>query len=153
MPRWGARAGRYLCRFMPPAPKLLFTNAAGQLFADPAGFLRTHWAAEARTLADTQALFAHIAQALRTRGWGRVLINQVGMRPFSTAEQQWVAQEWLPEAVQQSGYRHGAVVVSTDAYTRLATAYITTSVRGLPLRYRSFDAEAEAVAWLRQQPA
>ncbi len=137
---------------MPAAPTLLYTNAAGQLLADPAGFLRTCWAPEARTMADTQALFTNIAHALHARGWGRVLINQVGMRPFSAAEQQWVAQQWLPEAV-QAGYRYGAVVVSTDAYTRLATAYITTSVGGLPLRYRSFDTEAEAVAWLLQQPA
>ena len=138
---------------MPAEPTLLYTNAAGQLFADPSGFLRTYWAAAPRTLADTQALFTNIAQALQARGWGRVLVNQIGMRPFLPAEQQWVAQEWLPLAVQQSGYRYGAVVVSTDTYTRLATAYITTSVGGLPLRYRSFDAEAEAVAWLLQQPA
>jgi len=138
---------------MPAEPTLLYTNAAGQLFADPNGFLRTYWAAAPRTLADTQALFTNIAQALQARGWGRVLVNQIGMRPFLPAEQQWVAQEWLPLAVQQSGYRYGAVVVSTDTYTRLATAYITTSVGGLPLRYRSFDAEAEAVAWLLQQPA
>jgi hypothetical protein len=138
---------------MPAEPTLLYANTAGQLLADPAGFLRAHWAAGPRTPADTQALFASIAQALQRRGWGRVLVNQTAMQPFSVAEQQWVAQHWLPLAVQQSGYRHGAVVVSTDAYTRLATAYITTSVGGLPLRYRSFDAEAEAVAWLRRQPA
>jgi hypothetical protein len=138
---------------MPAAPTLLYTNAAGQLLADPAGFLRAHWAAETRTLADTQTLFATIAQTLRARGWGRVLISQLGMTPFSATEQQWVSQEWLPAAVQHSGYRYGAIVLSADAYTRLATAYITTSVGGLPLRYRSFDSEAEAVAWLRRQPA
>lgn len=138
---------------MPAEPTLLYSNAAGQLLADPNRFLRAHWADAPRTLADTQALFTNIAQALRLRGWGRVLINQVAMRPFSATEQQWVSQQWLPEAVQQHGYRYGAVVVSTDAYTRLATAYITTSVGGLPLRYRSSDTEAEAVAWLLQQPA
>jgi hypothetical protein len=137
---------------MPITPPLLFTNAAGTLATDPAGFLRVVWPAGPRTLADTQALFGAIAEGLEARGWGRVLVHQVAMQPFSAAEQQWVAHEWLPVAVRQSGYRYGAVIVSTDAYTRLATAYITTSVSGLPLRYRSFDAEAEAVAWLRRQP-
>lgn len=136
---------------MPAAPTLLFTNAAGTLAADPAGFLRVVWPAGPRTLADTQALFGAVAEGLETRGWGRVLVHQVEMLPFSAAEQQWVAHEWLPEAVRH-GYRHGAVIVSTDAYTRLATAYITTSVSGLPLRYRSFDDEAAAVAWLLRQP-
>jgi hypothetical protein len=131
---------------------LLFTNAAGRLLADPAGFLRTTWATPPRTLADTQALFTSMSTALHQRGWCRILINQVTMRPFSPAEQQWISQQWLPLAV-RSGYRYGAVVVATDIYTRLATAFITTSVSGLPLRYRSFDQEAEAIAWLRQQPA
>ena len=138
---------------MPAELTLLFSNAAGQLFADPANFLRARWADQPRTLADTQALFTNMTLALRQHGWSRILINQVFMRPFSPAEQQWISQEWLPHAVQQGGYRVGAVVVSTDAYTRLATAYITTSVGGLPVRYRSFDAEAEALAWLLQQPA
>jgi hypothetical protein len=129
-----------------------FSNPAGRLMADPEGFVRAYWTAKPRTLADTQALFASMSGALQQRGWSRILVNQVSMRPFSPAEQQWITQEWLPLAVQQSGYRHGAVVVSTDIYARLATSFITTNVGGLPLRYRSFDQEAEALAWLRQQP-
>ena len=136
---------------MPAEPTLLYTNAAGQLFADPNGFLRTYWAAAPRTLADTQALFTNIAQALQARGWGRVLVNQIGMRPFLPAEQQWVAQEWLPLAV-RAGYRHGAIVVSPNVMVRLATAYVTTQVQGLPLLYRSFETETEAAQWLLRQP-
>ncbi len=136
---------------MPTAP-VLFTNSAGQLLADPEGFLRAHWTTQPRTLADTQALFNSMGTALHQRGWGRILVNQSNMLPFSAAEQRWVSQEWLPRAVQECGYRYGAVVVSTDIYARLATSFITTSVGGLPLRYRSFDQEAEALAWLRQQP-
>jgi hypothetical protein len=131
---------------------VLFENPAGQLVADPAGFLRMTWSANLRTLADTQGLLNHMAQALRQRGWAKVLANQTAMRSFSPAEQQWIAEEWLPEAVQTNGYRYGAIVVSTDTYARLATAFITTNVGGLAVRYRSFDAEEQAVAWLRQQP-
>ena len=120
--------------------------------ADPEGFLRAYWTIQPRTLADTQALFTSMSTALAQRDWSRILVNQVSMRPFSAAEQQWVTREWLPQAVQQSGYRYGAVVVSTDIYARLATSLITTNVGGLPLRYRSFDQEADATAWLRQQP-
>lgn len=126
---------------------VLFENPAGQLAADPAGFMRMTWMAGPRTLADTQALLTQLAQALRQRGWGKVLANQTHMPSFSPAEQQWIAQEWLPVAV-HSGYRHGAIVVSTNTYARLATAFITTSVGGLPLRYRSFDSAAQATAWL-----
>jgi len=128
---------------------VLFKNAAGQLAADTAGFLRMDWSGAERTLADTQGLLMHMAQALQQHGWGKVLANQTLMSSFSPAEQQWIAQEWLPLAV-QSGYRYGAIVVSTNTYARLATAFITTNVGGLPLRYRSFDDAAQAIAWLQR---
>ncbi len=130
-----------------PASPIFFQNAAGHLAADPLGFLRLTWAAAPRQLPETQALLSQLALALRQRGWSKVLGDQTQMPSFSPAEQQWVAQEWLPEAV-RCGYRHGAIVVSGDTYARLATAFITTNVGGLPLRYRSFDDATAAVAWL-----
>ncbi|RAK62679.1 hypothetical protein [Hymenobacter edaphi] len=133
------------------APSPYFANAAGRLSLDPAGFLRAHWSRGPRRLADTQALFEHMARALQEQGWGRILINQVEMPPFTTPEQQWVARHWLPQAVQQAGYRFGAVVVSPQVLTRLATAYITTHVQGLPLLYRSFERDEDAAAWLLAQ--
>jgi hypothetical protein len=91
--------------------------------------------------------------SLRQRGWNRILVNQVGMPPFTPAEQQWVAHDWLPRAVQEGGYRYGAVVVSANVLVRLATAYVTTNVQSLPLVYRSFDCATEAEHWLKQQPS
>ncbi|MBD2723830.1 MULTISPECIES: hypothetical protein [Hymenobacter] len=132
---------------------LLFENTAGQLQADPAGFLRATWGPRRRTLAETQALFNQMLRCLQQHGWGRILINQLTMPPFSPTEQQWIAQHWLPRAVTEGGYRYGAVVVSPDVLVRLATAFVTTSVQGLPLTYRSFDTDAAATAWLAQQPA
>jgi len=131
---------------------ILLTNNAGQVLADPAGFLRLHWSGQPRTFAETCAMFNTAAAALARNAWGRILINQVNMPPFSPQEQQWISQEWLPEAVRTNGYRFGAVVVATNVLTRLATAYVTTSFSDSPLRYRSFDTEQEAVAWLLQQP-
>ena len=135
-----------------PTPRLIFENNAGQLATDPAGFLRIIWNGNARTIADTHQLFEQMRQALQQHSWSRVLVNQSAMTPFSTAEQQWITREWLPLAV-EAGYRHGAVVLSPDVFVRLATAYITTHVPDLPLTYRSFDAEADALQWLLQQPA
>jgi len=129
---------------------IVFNNPAGQLAADPAGFLRMSWSAGPRALADTQALLTELAHALRQRGWGKVLADQTLMSPFLPAEQQWITTEWLTFAVRECGYRYGAIVVSTDTYARLATAFITTNVGGLPLRYRSFDDAAQAIAWLAQ---
>jgi hypothetical protein len=138
----------------PAISLVLLQNNAGQVIVDPAGFLRMHWSDQPRVFTETRAMFATVAGALARYEWGRILINQVNMRPFSPQEQEWISQQWLPEAVRTSGYRFGAVVVATNVLTRLATAYVTTSFSDLPLRYRSFDAgrEAEAITWLTQQP-
>lgn len=140
---------------LPAAPLLpaYFVNAAGYLMLDPAGFLRAHWSRGPRRLADTQALFGMMAQVLQQQGWNRILINQTEMPPFTTEEQQWVSTQWLPQAVRVAGYRFGAVVVSREVLTRLATAYITANVQGLPLLYRSFDQDTDAKAWLLAQTA
>lgn len=135
-----------------PSAVILFTNGAGHITAEPDEFLRVSWNAGPRKLAQTQALFEQVVLALRQHNWSRVLIDQTRMEPFNGTEQAWVASDWLPHAVQDGGYRHGAVLVSPTVLVRLATAFITTSVKGLPLTYRSFDREAEAIAWLQQQP-
>jgi hypothetical protein len=136
----------------PSPPVVLLQNIAGQVIVDPAGFLRLHWSNKFRLFADTRAMFTTAAAALERYGWGRILVNQVNMPPFSPQEQLWISEEWLPAAVGTSGYRFGAVVVGTNVLTRLATAYLTGSFPELPLRYRSFDTEQQALAWLLQQP-
>ena len=143
---------RLLLAAVPTTPAPLFENAAGQLLADPAGLLRLVWSSQPRQLADTQALFGAVGQALRQRGWGRMLANQTQMPPLTPAEQQWLSQEWLPGEGRRSGYRSIAIVVSHNVLGRLATAAVTTvQPEGGP-RYRSFDDEAAALAWLLRQP-
>jgi len=134
-----------------PAPTPFFENAAGHILADPAGFVRSYWGPQPRTLADTQAFLGQLTRAMQHYGQARVLSNQTAMIPLTPPEQAWVAQEWLPHAVHQAGYRACAVVLATSLYARLAMAYVTTNVQGLPMRYRSFDSEEAAVAWLLQQ--
>jgi hypothetical protein len=133
------------------APALLFENVAGRILADPAGFLRLVWSAQPRQLSDTQALLQAASQHLRQRGWSRLLGDQTHLPPFSPDEQQWISQEWLPKEAYDSGYRHGAIVVSSHVLSRLATAYITSGSPASGMRYRSFDDETTAVAWLLRQ--
>ncbi|QKG52895.1 hypothetical protein [Hymenobacter sp. BRD67] len=134
-----------------PTSALLLHNMAGQVIADPAGFLRLNWSTHARTFGETCAMFTTAAAALQRYGWERILVNQLSMRPFTPQEQQWISTVWLPYAVKESHYRFGAVVVASNLLTRLATSYITTSTPELPLRYRSFDREETAISWLLMQ--
>ncbi|MCA8830331.1 hypothetical protein [Hymenobacter pini] len=133
-------------------PSLYFENKAGRLLEDPAGFLRVEWSSAERDDLVFRALFNHMVLALQRRSWHKILVDQRQMQAFTTAEQQWIVQQWLPRAVQEGGYRYGAVVVAENVFARLATAYITTSVQNMPLVYRTFTEASEAAAWLQQQP-
>lgn len=128
----------------------MFENVAGQVLADPAGYLRLVWGGQPRQLPDTQVLMTALAAGLRQHRYGRVLADQTHMRPLSPDEQHWLAQQWLPHEARAAGYRAGAIVVATDVLTRLATASVTTGHEGT--RYRSFDDEQAALAWLLRQP-
>lgn len=153
-----AAGGPYLCRvlsrYLVVAASLLFENIAGQVLADPAGYLRLVWSGQPRQLADTQQLLQAVAAQLAQRRWGRVLADQTHMRPFTPDEQRWVSQQWLPHEARASGYRAGAILVASSVLSRLATAYITSSSpENAFLRYRSFDDEQTATEWLLRQPA
>jgi hypothetical protein len=134
------------------SPTIYFENAAARLLEDPAGFLWIVWNSAERTFADLRELFGRVQLALEEHHWGRILIDQRLMQPFSPEEQIWITQEWLPRAVSKGGYRFGAVLISPDVMVRLATAYITTHVQGIPLQYRSFETPEAAMQWLLQQP-
>lgn len=135
------------------AATLLFENPAGQLLLDPAGYLRLVWSSQPRQLPATQALLAALAAGLRQHRLGRVLANQTDMPPFSPDEQRWIAEQWLPQQARPAGYRSGAILVASNVLSRLATALVTGGSHDDATRYRSFDDEASAVAWLLRQPA
>ena len=56
--------------------------------------------------------------------------------------------EWLPQAVNESGYRFGAVLVAQNVFARLAMTQLMMATRNLPHTYRTFETEETAMAWL-----
>jgi len=128
-----------------------FENAAGRIWTEPAGYLRLDYHAGRRQETDFRALLTHLRQAMSRHGRGRVLINQRLMTGFSAAEERWMVQEWLPTAVQENGYRFGAVLVADDVFARLAMSNVAMASRDLYHQYHNFADEQEAVAWLLEQ--
>jgi hypothetical protein len=70
------------------------------------------------------------------------------MKAFSPTEERWMITEWLPQAVQENGYRYGAIVVAHNVFARLATANLVLSSRQLKHVYRNFERDEEAIKWL-----
>lgn len=130
---------------------IYFKNNVGCVWEEPTGYLRLEYYSGPRLEAQFRALLTHGRQALQRHGWSRMLVNQQQMSPFTTAEESWMMNEWLPLAVQESGYRYGAVVVAHDVFARLAMTGIVMASRKLGHTYRNFEHEKEAVEWLLTQ--
>ena len=134
---------------MPSAARFLyFENSVGRLWEEPAGYLRLEYKPNPRETVQFRAILTHTAQALSRRQWANILVDQRQMAPFDPAEQAWMTNEWLPKAVHEHGYRHGAVLVAHNVIARLAMTQLVFGSRDLPHTYRTFEDEGEALAWL-----
>lgn len=135
---------------MPQALRsLYFENSVGRLWEEPEGYLRLEYKPGPRETVQFRAMLTHVAQALSRRQWACILVDQRQMDPFNPTEQAWMTSEWLPKAVLEHGYRFGAVLVAHNVFARLAMTQLVMSTRDLPHTYRTFENEAEAVAWLK----
>ncbi|HEX8349987.1 MAG TPA: STAS/SEC14 domain-containing protein [Hymenobacter sp.] len=128
--------------------RIYYENRVGRLIDGSLGFARLIYHRGARKEDEFRAFLGHTVRLLARRGDGRLLVDQRLMTPFTPDEQKFVLEEWLPRTVQEGGYRNCAVVLAHDVFARLATATVITSARNLPLTFRHFDDEAEAIAWL-----
>jgi hypothetical protein len=130
---------------------IYFKNNAGCLWEEPQRYIRLDYYPGARSETQFQALLTHAQQAMKRRGWSRMLVNQQEMNAFTASEETWMVNEWLPRAVQEAGYRYGAVVVAHNVFARLAMTSVVMTSRKLGHFYRSFEHENEAINWLLEQ--
>ncbi|UYZ61487.1 STAS/SEC14 domain-containing protein [Hymenobacter weizhouensis] len=135
-----------------PATSLLyFENVVGRVEEDPRGFVRLRYAAGRRDPAAYRDLLQHVLRLLARRRHGRMLVDQRMMEPFTPQEQEWLLGEWLPQAITEGGYKHGAIIQAQNVFARLAMSTSAAHPNAQQLTYRYFDDEAAAVAWLLQQ--
>lgn len=127
---------------------IYFENAAGRVWEEPLHYLRLDYYANPREEAVFRALLTHVLRAMIRRG--RMLIDQRRMRPYSATGRAWPVAEWLPRAIREAGYRHGAVVLAENAFARLSMTRLAMATRGLGNTCKTFENEAQAIEWLTQ---
>lgn len=134
---------------MPTASRTIyFKNNVGCLWEEPEAYLHLEYYPGPREEVQFRALLTHARQAMQRRSWSRLLVNQQQMSPFTPTEENWMVNEWLPQAVRENGYRYGAVLVAHDVFARLAMTGLVMTSRKLGHTYRNFEHEKEAVTWL-----
>ena len=136
---------------MSAARTIYFKNNAGCLWEEPLGYLRLDYYAGVRSETQFQALLTHAQLAMKRHGWSKMLVNQQAMSAFTPTEAAWMINDWLPRAVDEGGYRYGAVVVAHDVFARLAMTGIVLTSRKLGHLYRNFEHETAAIEWLLVQ--
>jgi hypothetical protein len=129
---------------------LYFTNAAG-LVQEYADYVRLQYYPGPRRFDEFTALLNHVTRALARYRLGKLLIDQRQMTPYLPDEQVHLVQHWLPRTIVEGQYRYGAVVQAHDVFARLAMDTIRTQAQELPLTYRFFSEEAQAISWLQAQ--
>jgi hypothetical protein len=129
---------------------LYFTNAAG-LVQEYADYVRLQYYPGPRRFDEFTALLNHVTRALSRYRLGKLLINQRQLTPYLPDEQVHLVQQWLPRTIVDGQYRYGAVVQAHDVFARLAMDTIRTQAQELPLTYRFFLDEAQAISWLHAQ--
>ena len=131
-----------------PTRTLYFENSIGRIWEEPEGYVRLEYRRGVRESVQFRAMLTHLGQALARHRWSKALIDQRDMTPYTPAELDWMTNEWLPGAVRECGYRHGAALVAHDVFARLAMNQLVMASRGLAHTYRTFESEAEALTWL-----
>jgi hypothetical protein len=129
---------------------LYFGNAAG-LVQEYASYVRLQYHPGPRRYDEFTAVLNHVTRALSRYRLGKLLIDQRQMTPYLPAEQAHLVQHWLPRTIIEGHYRYGAVVQAHDAFARLAMDTIRTQAQEMPLTYRFFPDEVDAISWLQVQ--
>lgn len=130
---------------------LYFNNAAVRVLEHPDGFAIFQYLPGPRNLTDLQAAVTHINRLLHRRAWGKVLNDQRQMVPFTPEESAWVCNYWRTHLAEHPHGITSAVVVAQDVFARLAASQLRHDhqAAALAIEYHVFEAEGEAVAWLR----
>jgi hypothetical protein len=127
---------------------LFFDNPAGRIWHHPAGFVRLEWHRAPGSETHVRALYQAASEALLQFGITRIMSDHRHMPPLSPALQRWLADVWVPETMQATGYSRGAVIQAFNLFNRMATNQIVSQLAGLPLAVAYFDNEPEAERWL-----
>ncbi|MGI4734109.1 MAG: hypothetical protein ACRYG7_02925 [Janthinobacterium lividum] len=127
-----------------------FGNAAGvvQKYAD---YVRLRYHSGPRRFDEFTAVLHHVTRALARYRLGKLLIDQRQLTPYLPAEQVHLVQHWLPRTIVEGAYRYGAVIQAHEVFARLAMDTIRTQAQELPLTYRFFPDEVQAISWLQAQ--
>jgi hypothetical protein len=133
----------------PASGSLYFHNAVAQVVEHHGQYIRVNWHAVPMYSSSLREVYEHVLRLLIEARLDRVLCDHHCMPAIMPQDQEWLATDWVVRAVREGGYRHCAIVESTDVFNRLGTNHIVQRLRGtLPLTVSYFSDSTSAEQWL-----
>jgi elongation factor P--beta-lysine ligase len=133
----------------PRHESLYFHNSLAYIVESPGEYARVEWQAAPMFSSSLREVYEQLLQLLKEKQLRKVLSDHQLMPAIMPKDQQWLATDWVPRAVQESGYRYCAIINAHDAYNRLSTNQIEHKIRGsLPLQIAHFQDQQAASSWL-----
>lgn len=127
---------------------LFFQNPAGNVYYQPAGYVRLAWNPERHSLEVIQAFYEQALALLVSTGVRRILSEHGARAPLPVAAQEWLTGNWIPRAMSQANTHSCAIVEGADPMHRLSTQSVV-STAPLGFKFKRFDNLTAATAWLR----
>ncbi|WBO85963.1 hypothetical protein [Hymenobacter yonginensis] len=133
----------------PYQKSLYFHNSLANIIEHPGRYVQVEWQPTPMFSVSLREVHEQLLQLLKESQLSKVLSDNQMMPAIMPHDQDWLATDWAPRAVQESGYRYCAIINSHDVYNRLATTDLVHRVRGsVALRVSHFQDYDSAARWL-----
>jgi hypothetical protein len=133
----------------PTNASLYFHNELASVLEHADGYARIDWNPVPIQSSVLRTIYEQVLQLLRVSGFTKILSDHQLMPPLQPADQAWLSENWVPRAIAEAGYRHGAVVEDHDLVSLTSIVQVVQQLDGLPLTVRYFEDDRRAAEWLR----
>jgi hypothetical protein len=90
-----------------------------------------------------------VLELMKTHGISKILTDNTQANVFSTKDQHWLNDEWLPRAEKQ-GYKASATLIDkSHAFANFAARNIAKKRDASKFANRIFESKEEAILWLK----
>ena len=125
-------------------------GALANVFGHTSGYLRIEWHTVPVVSTEVRQLFDDILLLLCQQQLHRLFTERTEAPPLHVEDCLWMTQQWLPQAQQEAGLSHFAVVESKAQVAARVIHPLGGSEATCPMQFRFFDSFAQAETWIRE---
>ena len=127
---------------------LHFHNDLATVVEHAAGYISIDWKPAPMRTASLREVYNQALHLLTYTHYGCILTDHQHRAPILPHDADWLAQEWVPQAVQLGAYRRCAVIQSHEILSRQTMQKLVIQLAPVPLAIHYFHNRAAAVAWV-----